>query len=174
MLKELLQRRSLRRDASPEPTGLLPLEKLRSAVAFIDVEDPSFDAAKNALLSFFRERGIKADIFFFDFRRLGKDERLITSINTTVLRRDLNWFGKPSQEKVNLLLSGEPDLFLSLLPSSSYPLEYMAGASKARFKVGRQQLPGNVFDLVALDPPGQIVSQAAACPVIFKLLETIR
>ena len=174
MLKEFLQKRSLRQQASKEPTGLVPLGKVRSAVAFIDVEDPSFDAAKNALLLFFRERGIKADIFFFDFRRLGKDERLITPINTTILRKDLNWYGRPSQEKMNLMLSGEPDLFLSLLPGNSYPLEYMASCSKARFKVGRLQLPGKVFDLVALDPPGQNLSQAAACQPIFHLLQTIR
>lgn len=174
MLKEFFQRRSLRKDASAEPTGLLPLKAVRSAVAFIDVEDPSFDAAKNALLAFFRENSIKADIFFFDFRRLGKDERLITSINTTVLRKDLNWFGRPSREKVNLMLSGEPDLFISLLPENSFPLEYMACCSRARFKIGRKQLPGNILDLVALDPPGAAVSQAAAFPAIVGLLEKIK
>ncbi len=174
MLKEFFQRRSLRKDASKEPTGLLPLGKVRSAVAFIDVEDPSFDACKNAIHAFFRDHGIKADIFFIDFRKLTKDERLITSISTTVLRKDLSWFGKPSREKTNLMLSGEPDLFVSLLPVNSFPLEYMARCSRARFKVGRQQLPGPVFDLVALDPQGQRLSQADAFPAIATLLEKIR
>ena len=146
MLKEFAQRRCLRKTASPVPTGLLPMEKVRSAVVFIDVEDTSFDQCKNAVLSYFKGRGIKADIFFFDFRKLTREERLITSITTTVLRRDLNWFGRPSREKVDLLLSGEPDMFISLVAQPSYALEYMATCSQARFKVGRFDAP--VFDLV--------------------------
>ena len=146
MLKEYAQRRSLRKGASEVPTGLLSLGKVRSAVVFIDVEDTTFDQCKNAVLSFFRDRGIKADIFFFDFRKLSKEERLITSITTTVLRKDLNWYGRPSREKVALMLSGEPDLFISLVAQPSFALEYMAASSRARFKVGRYDAP--VFDLV--------------------------
>lgn len=146
MLKEFFQRRYLLRGASQVPTGLLPLGKVRSAAVFIDVEDTSFNQCKETVLSFFRDRGIKADIFFLDFRRLSKEERLITSITTTVLRKDLNWFGKPRREKVDLMLSGQPDLFLSLVSTPSYALEYMASCSRARFKAGRYDAP--VFDLV--------------------------
>ena len=44
MLKEFFQGRSLRKNASKEPTGLISLEKVKSAVVFLDVEDTSFDA----------------------------------------------------------------------------------------------------------------------------------
>ena len=107
-VKDLLRRQSLKKNASTEPTGFVPLEKIRSAVAFIDVEDTSFNECKNILMLFFREHNIKADIFFFDFRKLTEGERLITSITTTILKKDLNWFGKPSHEKVALMLSGSP------------------------------------------------------------------
>ena len=173
-LQELFRRYSLRRNASQEPTGLLPVGSVRSAVAFIDVEDTSFDRCKQALMNFFRERGIKFDIFFFDFRKLTQGERLITSITTTVLKKDLNWYGRPSQEKMKLMLEGEPDLFLSLLPQNSFPLEYMARCSRARFKVGRQQLPGGVFDLVVLDPAGKRLSQEEAFRSILTYLERIK
>ena len=69
-VKEMLRRQSLKKNASTEPTGFVPLDKIRSAVAFIDVEDTSFNECKNALLIFFREHNIKGDIFFFDFRKL--------------------------------------------------------------------------------------------------------
>lgn len=167
MLKEFFQGRSIRKNASKEPTGLLSLERVKSAVVFLDVEDTSFDACKNAILSYFRGRGIKADIFFFDFRRLSKDERLITSITTTVLRKDLNWYGKPSREKVQLMLSGQPDLFISLLPMPSYALEYMAACSCAHFKVGRTDSP--VFDLVL----NADLNEADAFTEITRLLEKI-
>ena len=168
MLKELLQRQSLRKGASEVPTGLLPLGKVHSAIVFIDVEDTSFDQCKNSVLSFFRDHGIKADVFFFDFRKLSKDERLITSITTTVLRKDLNWYGRPSKEKVSLMLSGEPDLFVSLIARPSFALKYMASCSRARFKVGRYDAPA--FDLVFRAPE---LTEADAFLQIVKLLEKV-
>ncbi len=173
MIKEFFQQRSLRKHASPDPTGLVPLGKIRSAVAFIDVEDTSFNECKNAIMAFFRDNGIKGDIFFFDFRKLTEGERLITSITTTVLKKDLNWFGKPKQEKIDLMLSGEPDMFLSLLPSGNYPLEFMATCSRARFKVGRQQLGADVFDLVVQDPAEKKLSELEAFHGVVKLLQRI-
>ena len=101
-VKDMLRRQSLKKNASTEPTGFVPLSKIRSAVAFIDVEDTSFNECKNTLLLFFREHNIKGDIFFFDFRKLTEGERLITSITTTILKKDLNWFGKPSRDRVQL------------------------------------------------------------------------
>ena len=174
MVKELFQRYSLKKSASKEPTGLLSLKAVRSAVAFIDVEDSSWESCKNALMAFFREHGIKGDIFFFDIRRIEKGERLITSINTTVLKKDLNWYERPSPEKTRIMLEGEPDLFISLLPRANYPLEYMVRCSRARFKVGREQLPGNVFDLVVKDPADRRLNQAEAFAEISNFLTRIQ
>ncbi|MBR5255471.1 MAG: hypothetical protein IKV62_01680 [Bacteroidales bacterium] len=173
-VKDLLRRQSLKKNASPEPTGFVPLDKIRSAVAFINVEDTSFNECKNILMLFFREHNIKGDIFFFDFRKLTEGERLITSITTTILKKDLNWFGKPSKEKVNLMLGGEPDLFISLLPTTDYPLEFMATCSRAHFKIGRVQLPGNIFDLVIKDPEDRKLSEAEFCKEMIKFMDKIR
>ena len=134
-VKGFFRSRALAKYASTEPTRITPIGKIRSAVAFIDVEDTSFNECKVALMNFFRERNIKGDIFFFDFRKLTEGERLITSITTTVLRKDLNWYGRPAREKVDLMLEGEPDMFISLLRKSDFPIHFMAAASKAHFKV---------------------------------------
>ena len=171
MLKEFFQRQALKKGASPEPTGLLPLHRVRSAVAFIDVEDTSFNECKNDILAFFRAHGIKGEVFFFDFRRISKDERLITSITTTVLRKDLNWFGKPSKDKIQLLLQGEPDMFISLVSAESYAMEYMASCSRARYKIGRRD--SKVYDLVFCDTPEKPLSQKEAFGEIVKLMEKI-
>ena len=173
-VKEMLRRQSLKKNASTEPTGFVPLSKIRSAVAFIDVEDTSFNECKNTLLLFFREHNIKGDIFFFDFRKLTEGERLITSITTTILKKDLNWFGKPSREKVSLMLDGEPDLFISLLPTNDFPLEFMATASRAHFKIGRVQLPDNTFDLVIKDPEDRKLNEAEVCKELIKFMGKIR
>ena len=173
-VKDLLRRQSLKKNASPEPTGFVPLDKIRSAVAFINVEDTSFNECKNILMLFFREHNIKGDIFFFDFRKLTEGERLITSITTTILKKDLNWFGKPSREKVALMLDGEPDLFISLLPSTSFPIEFMAKCSRAHFKVGRVQLPGDTFDLVIKDSESNPLNEAEFCKEMIKFMNKIR
>lgn len=174
MIKDLLRRWSFRQSASKEPTGLLSLKAVHSAVAFISVEEQDFEACKNAILAFYRTHDIKGSVFFFDFRKIEKGERLITSIATTVLKKDLNWYDRPSPEKTRLMLEGEPDLFISLLPETTYPLEYMVRCSCARFKVGRQQIPGNIFDLVVMDPADKTLSQREAFGEIVKLLETVK
>ncbi len=173
-LKNLLRRRSIRRALSADATSLMPLAKVKTAVAFIDVEDTSFNECKNALMAFYREKGIKGEIFFFDFRRLTEGERLITSITNTILKKDLNWIGKPSKEKVSLMLEGEPDMFISLLPNSDFPINYMAAASRARFKVGRVELPGKILDLVVQDPAGQLIPEADAFREMTRILERIQ
>ena len=175
MIKEILRRTSLKRWTSQQPTGILPLRDIRTAVAFLDAQDPDWELCKNRLMAFFRQYGIRADIYFFDFRKLEKDERLITGVGTTFLQSDLNWFGCPVGDKVSFLLATRPDLFLSLLPGAPYPLEFLARACPSRFKVGREQLSGQVFDLVVLDPSGpQPLSQADAFAQMIPLLEKLQ
>ena len=91
-----------------------------------------------------------------------------------MLKKDLNWYDKPSPEKVNLMLAGEPDLFISLIPKDDYPIEFMARCSRARFKAGRVQLPGNVFDLVVKDPADRSLSEAEVFSELYKLLRIIK
>lgn len=173
-IKALFRRHSLKKHASTQPTGFMPISKVRSAVAFIDVEDTSFHECKQKLQNFFRENNIRGDIFFFDFRKLPDGERLITSITGTVLKKDLNWYGRPSDDKIRILLEGEPDMFISLLPKADFPIEFMATCSNARFKAGRFQIPGNVFDLVITDPADRNLNQAEAFDEMEKLLTRIR
>ena len=73
-------------DVSPVPTGILPLDQIKSYVAIVDVEDPSFDACKTSILNYFRAHDIRGSIFFQDFRKIGSEDRLITSIQTKIGR----------------------------------------------------------------------------------------
>ena len=43
-VKSFFRKKSLKKYASTVPTGILSMEKVRSAVDIIDVEDTSFDA----------------------------------------------------------------------------------------------------------------------------------
>ncbi len=173
-IKKFFRKRSLRKHSSTIPTEILPLGKIRSYVAIIDVEEPTFDACKTAIMNFFRSHDIKGCVFFQDFRKIGSEDRLITSIQTTITKKDLDWIGRPSRYKLNVLEEQAPDLFISLIKDPDFTIEYMARASKARFKIGRQQLGGNLFDLVISDPAGKDISQMDSFTAIKSYLTKIQ
>ena len=150
-ITDFLRNRALKKHRSQVRTNITPLKDIRTAVTVIDVEDTSFDNCKKDIMAFYRDNGIKGEIFFFDFRKIGDAERLITSITNTVLKKDLNFYGKPAREKLDLMLEAKPDLFISLINKDDYPIQYMATCCEAKFKIGRKQLPGNIFDLVITD-----------------------
>ena len=49
---DFFRKRSLKKNESKIETSIKPLESIKSAVAFIDVEDSSFSSGKNEILSF--------------------------------------------------------------------------------------------------------------------------
>ena len=110
-------------------------------------------------MAFFRENGIRGEIYFFDLRKVGSEERLITSIAGTFLKKDINWYDRPSMEKINMLRNSSPDLLISLMPGTPYTLEFIVKCSPARFKMGRTQMSGDPFDLVITDPSDKVLSQ---------------
>ena len=72
------------------------------------------------------------------------------------------------------MLDGEPDLFISLLTTTDYPLEFMAKCSRAKFKIGRVQLPGDTFDLVVKDPEDRRYNEAEVFRELAKFLAKVR
>ena len=173
-VKDIFRKSSLKKNASTVETGFLPLNRIRSYVAVIDVEDTSFDACKTAIMNYFRSHNINGCVFFQDFRKIGSEDRLITSIQTTITRKDLDWLGRPNKYKLNVLKEMKPDVFISLINDPGFAVEYMARTSNARFKIGRKQLPGNLFDLVIKDPAGKDLSQLQSFQAMKEYLNRIQ
>ena len=173
-VKDIFRKSRLKKNASTVETGFLPLNRIRSYVAVIDVEDTSFDACKTAIMNYFRSHNINGCVFFQDFRKIGSEDRLITSIQTTITRKDLDWLGRPNKYKLNVLKEMNPDVFISLINDPGFAVEYMARTSNARFKIGRKQLPGNLFDLVIKDPAGKDLSQLQSFQAMKEYLNRIQ
>lgn len=173
-VKEILQKRCLKRNASNVPTQILPLGKARSYVAVIDVEDTSFDACKTSIMNFFRSHNINGSVFFQDFRKIGNEDRLITSIQTTITKKDLDWIDRPNKYKMGVLKEQDPDIFISLIKEPSFAVEYMARTSRARFKIGRLQMSNDLFDLVVKDPASKDLSQFESFQAIKEYLLRIQ
>ncbi len=150
-LKNFVRRRRLRKYGSDVPTGLVPLEKISSVNVIIDVEEPGFDLLKEDILAWGRRTGLKVNIYFFDFRKLGKDELLLTSIQTTIIRKELDWIGMPDFEKIGPLVNEPSDLFISMVDNGSFPIEFVSKCTKACFKIGRYGFAGDAYNMVFVD-----------------------
>ena len=121
----------------------------------IDVEEPGFDVLKEDILAWGRASGIKINIYFFDFRKLGKEELLLTSIQTTILKRDLDWLGYPGKDKINYLTGEATDLFVSLVDSEIPAIDIISKCANARFKIGRRCYEGHAFDMIISGAPNE-------------------
>lgn len=147
-IKRFFRDRKLRKFASEMPTGFLPLNEIRTVNVVVDVEEPGFDLLKEDVLSWGRAAGLKVNIYFFDFRKLGKDEILLTTIDKTLLRKGLDWLGTPNVAKLTSLFEEKSDLLISMIDNGDYPIEFLSKCAKARFKIGRCAFEGHAFDMV--------------------------
>ena len=153
LIKNFIRKKRIAKYSSDVPTALLPMSQIRSAIVVIDVEEPGFDELKEDILAWGRATGVKVNLYFFDFRRLGKDELLLTSIQTTILRKELDWTDAPDVKKVTHLLEEQSDLFISMIDNGDFPIEFLSKCAKARFKIGRCGFEGHAYDMVISGSP---------------------
>lgn len=147
-IKRFFQVRKLRKYASDLPTGLLPMSEINTVNVVIDVEEQGFDLLKEDILAWGRSAGVKVNIYFFDFRKLGKDEILMTTIDKTLLRKGLDWLGTPNVAKLTSLFEEKSDLLISMIDNGNYSIEFLSKCARSRFKVGRYAFPGHAYDMV--------------------------
>ena len=147
-IKSIFRKRKIGKFISDVPTGLLPMGEIKTVNVVVDVEEPGFDVLREQILDWGRKAGVKLNIYFFDFRKLDKTELLITSIQTTIIKKELDWIGTPDMSKVIGLLGERSDLLISMIENGDFPIEFISKCAKARFKIGRCGFPGHVYDMV--------------------------
>lgn len=147
------RKRKIKKYISDIPTGILPLSEISTVNVVIDVEEPEFDVLKEEILAWGRKQGIKVNIYFFDFRKLGQEELLLTSITTTIIKKELDWLGTPDISKISALMEEPSDLFISLIENGNFPIEFVSKCAKARFKIGRMHFPDHTYDMVISGSP---------------------
>ena len=152
---DVFRKRKIKKFLSDVPTGLRPLREISTVNVIIDVEEVGYDVLKESILSWGRSLGLKVNIYFFDFRKLGKDEILMTTIDKTLLRKGLDWLGTPNVAKLTSLLEDKSDLLISMVDNGDFPIEFLSKCAKARFKVGRRAFNGHVFDMVVSSSSGE-------------------
>ena len=148
IIYRFFRNRRIRKYVSDIETGLIPLSSIKTANVVIDVEEPGFDVLKEDIMAWARNTGIKVIIYFFDFRRIGKDELLLTSITNTLLKKELDCTGMPDLTKVAGVIEEKSDLFISMVDNGNFPIDFLARCSKARFKIGRYEYDGHPYDMI--------------------------
>lgn len=149
-VKDIFRKRKLKKYASDVPTGFIPVTDVSVVNVVVDVLESGFDLLRQDILAWGRSINAKVNIYFFDFRKIGKDELLLTSIQTTILKRDLDWIDAPDMNKIAPLIEEESDLFISMIDNDDFPIDFLSKCAKARFKVGRKGYDGHAYDMVVI------------------------
>lgn len=154
----IIRRCSINHNRSKTPTSLLPVREFKDAVVLLDWEANDVQQTSEAVLDFFKKEGIK-----------------VTYIS--VGKKGLNMFGRfknrdrlPEGRKVKR----HEDLFLSLLPGSTYAEEFEAFCSPAKFKIGRGVFKKRVYDFQITDPEGIVNSQYDVFAAVVDYLKKIQ
>lgn len=147
-IRDFFRKRKIEKYSKGLPTGLVPMSDISTVNVIMDVEDVEWNALKEDIIAWGKATGIKVEIYFFDFRKLGKDEILLTSIQTTITRKELNWLGMPPYEKAARLIEEKSDLLISLIDNGNFAIDFISKCASARFKIGRKAYPGHCFDMI--------------------------
>ncbi len=80
----------------------------------------------------------------------------------------------PVFKKRALRVCRDTQVLVSLVPWQNFPLEYALRRSKARFKIGRMQIPGDVLDLVVSDPENEHYPQNEVFSRMMEIVESLQ
>jgi len=169
-IKNSLRARTLRKYAYKKATGLRSLSEVRAAAVLMNVETPGYEPLKQRVTDWFKNYGIRTELYFFDFRKLEKEELLLTPMKTTFLKRELNWYDRLAADRIEAVAAERPyDVFISLVPDAEFPTKLLSSCMPASFKVGIYGYEGAPYDLVVSAP-----TPPQAFELIADTLEKIR
>jgi len=143
---------AVRRHSSNVKTGIMPLSQVTKAAVFLDTTNADANVARKVVQNYFSDKNIP--VLFIAPQQW-----------------DLNHFGWMKRNSV--IADWHEDLFVTLAGPENFASEYAARCSRAKFKVGRSQLSGNVFDLVVSDPENSLPRQPQVFNVMRELLDKI-
>ena len=135
-LKNFFRNRCLKKHANGLETGIIPVSSVRSAAVLINAHSEDFRQAETEVKEYFRQKKISAEIIYLDTSRNKKGMSAISSPESTIYSKDLNWYGKPSKVKCGALLSSNKDIFIELTRSDEFAAMFISTAHPAKFKIG--------------------------------------
>lgn len=153
--KIIARKKALRECGSSVQTGLVPLSEIRTVTVYLERDSYDWAATERKVRKYFESHGIEVDVI------------IMNSL-------DVDWLGRRRKDENAKSREGEEDLLISLLPYNTFALKYCAVSSKARFKIGREQIKKNVFDLVVEHKEEDEGSQIAVFDYITELFSKLK
>lgn len=167
------RKRSLKGCAKdPDLTGLEPLSSIGKVSVFFDADLPASAQLITYVSDYFNSRGKEVCVFAMLMGMQTLNEGLQKAV--FFHKEDVNWFGRLKRGKRYHTTDVGEDMFISLLGEDTFAVEYAARCSSARFKVGRKQLSGNVYDLVVSDSGSEPADQRKVFDAIMEFVEKIK
>ncbi|MCD8312792.1 MAG: hypothetical protein LUC24_01360 [Bacteroidales bacterium] len=175
-IRGYFRKRRLRKDASPVGTEFVPLRFVRSMAVVLDAAASKADVCAEDIAQFCRECGIRLHLLYIDQRKANAKYQMVTDPLKTILRKDLNWFGRPNLHKSAEVLSEPTDLYLCLCDSDIYCVRYLSSSVRARFKVGVKEYEGDPYNFVVspVVTPDEFTDIEAVFLKIKDLLATVK
>ncbi len=156
---EIFGNSRLKKDASDVRTGFLPLGSIRSAVVVVDGAADKVNECVEQVEMFCKANKIALRLMYIDLRKYNSRTTPTTDIGKTLLKGDLNWYGRPNPLKAAQILSSPADLYICLYVGKEYCVRYISAAVQARFKVGPSEYKDDPFNIV-VSPVGDAVSES--------------
>lgn len=147
--------RALSKYASCIPTGLHPLSRFKTAAVFLGFEERDSEDAKALAEEFFNSHNIEVHFYYND-------------------SSSANRYGKLKSSEQNPDGICEEDLFISMLDSTGFFIRFAAVSSRAITKIGRIQLPGDIFDIIVSGADNEDSKQTDSLRTIFDILSKIK
>ncbi len=132
-------------------------DAMRIGILYDATDERDSDTVKNYIKTV--RANFKKDIMalgYVDRNAVGKNQYAQVGLDFFT-KKDLNFSMRPTNPIVSNFINEEFDILINLDYGKSYPLRYISGLSKARFKVGRYNNSNSVyFDMMVKltgDPP---------------------
>lgn len=127
-------------------------QNARTVGLLFDASDPDVYDLVKKYIKYLKEakKKVKA-IGYFNTKTLPSVE-YVTVDYDFFTKKDLTWYGKPTHNLVKNFIQEEYDILINFSLEGSFPLQYIAAMSKAKFKIGRAGDNDEVYDMLLEQP----------------------
>lgn len=173
-IKNIFRRKVIGKTGNDIQTELTPVSNLHSVTVLLDINDAREEGCLDRIRKYFKTSGMSCEIWFLDLNKKHKEGEASPNPERTITKKDLNWFGRPSKDKISKISGDNPELFISLVNNNAFTITFITKSLPAKFKIGRMQLKNRIFDLVIEDSPSGEFTASQAFDEIVKYLTIIK
>ena len=172
MLRGLLRKRCLRRDEVPVPGGLIPLVKASSMTLVLDVSVPDWEDCRADAEAFCRKHSLDLNILYIDL--VHSPDKAVSDASRTIFKKNINWYGKPSDRKASVSTGRYAGIFVCLCNSSNWCVEYLSRVTQAHFRIGMSRWKDYAYDFTVAPEDGNPFKLREVFSTIAGLLESVK